>query len=193
MKYAVRLLNEASESIPRIKPRTYSASQFRKYNRSDWGRHVTKRHQLGADRMHEHVRPRYLLLNNIPRTALPSDILRALRDGGAVDSSFPVTASEFCFVSWLAVVVSSNSMRIHKSLLLRLLSPERHHWHEHGISPLLLRPTPRLSIHTFRHILSSPLPRGCPPAASLIKIPMWTRTLRPSLMYNLLPQRRRNG
>ncbi|AAW44258.1 hypothetical protein CNBF3530 [Cryptococcus deneoformans B-3501A] len=72
MKYAVRLLNEASESIPRIKPRTYSVSQFH--------------------RMHEHVRPRYLLLNNIPRTALPSDILRALRDGGAVDSSFPVTA-----------------------------------------------------------------------------------------------------
>lgn len=98
MKYAVILLNEFSESIPRIKPRTYSVSQFRKYSRPERDRPMINHHLFGTDRMHEHVRPRYLLLNNIPRTALPSDILRALKDGGAVDSSFPVTASEFRFV-----------------------------------------------------------------------------------------------
>ncbi|WWD06986.1 hypothetical protein V865_005083 [Kwoniella europaea PYCC6329] len=37
-------------------------------------------------------RPKNVLLHDIPRTALPSDITRALRDVGAVDESFSVSA-----------------------------------------------------------------------------------------------------
>ncbi|WVW79599.1 hypothetical protein I302_101568 [Kwoniella bestiolae CBS 10118] len=38
------------------------------------------------------ARPKCVLLHDIPRTALPSDIARALRDVGAVDESFSVSS-----------------------------------------------------------------------------------------------------
>ncbi|WVR08859.1 hypothetical protein IAU60_005918 [Kwoniella sp. DSM 27419] len=53
-------------------PRLYSASQ---------AAHLPPRAQ-----------PKHVLLRDVPRTALPSDIVRALRDAGAVERDFPVTA-----------------------------------------------------------------------------------------------------
>ncbi|WVF65332.1 hypothetical protein IAT40_000058 [Kwoniella sp. CBS 6097] len=54
------------------RPRTYTAGQ--------------------ASRMQPHTQPRHLLLHDIPRTALPSDIVRALKDSGAVDASFSASS-----------------------------------------------------------------------------------------------------
>ncbi|WVQ93007.1 hypothetical protein IAU59_000070 [Kwoniella sp. CBS 9459] len=45
-----------------------------------------------ASRMPAHTQPKYLLLHDIPRRAIPSDIARALKDSGAVDASFSPSA-----------------------------------------------------------------------------------------------------
>ena len=39
-------------------------------------------------------RPNAVLLHDVPRSALPSDVLRALRDARAVDGDFPLSRSE---------------------------------------------------------------------------------------------------
>ncbi|WVO15494.1 hypothetical protein L204_103152 [Cryptococcus depauperatus] len=72
MRHALRLLQETSERFIRLKAKTFTATQVAK--------------------MEESQRPKYLLLQNIPRTAIPRDILRALKDGKAVDPSFPISS-----------------------------------------------------------------------------------------------------
>jgi hypothetical protein len=57
------------------------------------------------------VPTRYLLLQDVPKTARASDVLRALKDSGTVAKSFPLSASE-----WLGL----GSVRLPSGLLCLL-------------------------------------------------------------------------
>lgn len=45
------------------------------------------------ERMGDSRRPMALVLHEVPKCALPSDVLRALRDSGAVDGDYPLSNS----------------------------------------------------------------------------------------------------
>jgi hypothetical protein len=64
---------------------------------------------MGAVKLPMEERPRHLLLHGVPKTALPTDVLRALKDVGAVNDEFPLSGSEFYALTYplLSIVVHS--------------------------------------------------------------------------------------
>ena len=114
------------------------------------GRH-TRTDLRFAEKLGDDRKPTTLLLHEVPRSSLPTDVLRALRDSGAVDENFPLSNSQFNPLSCNMWVRPNNPLASHEPT--HLPTPSSFSYHDLPYIPFhpdpnrIRLPSTRLSTH----------------------------------------------
>ena len=90
LRNAASALEAGPSSRPRLRAQVMSFQQW--CERSPCIPHISSL-TIPSDKVRPENRPTGLLLHEVPRCAMPTDVLRALRDIGAVNDDFPLSGS----------------------------------------------------------------------------------------------------